>query len=120
MKITYNHIIKFLLTTGIIVLIIFSELALFTQEDKTVLRTIGFIINGMAGFLLIAVIVGTIVHWAIGDFDRVLDKTVFKFPGKTSLIEELKSHLEEAQRIGDVEEIRRLKNSIEMIEKYRK
>lgn len=123
MNITYNHIIKFFLLSGVCVLSAIGNYQIYSSGifdvEVNVFTIVAGIIDIIAVTLIMAQLIMLMIRWGSGCFDDVLDKPLFKLPGKTSLIEDLKSHLEEAQRINDVEEITRLRNSIEIIEKYR-
>lgn len=126
MKITYNHIIKLVLWTGLSVLAVWSNTCLKYINDETaslwyvVPVLIAVIMNVTILVYIAAYIWKFIQNWIDGDYDDVLDKPVIKLPVKEPLIDILKQHLKEARRISDVEEISRLRNSIEIIEKYGK
>lgn len=126
MKITYNHIIKFVLWTGLVVLTIWSNYCFkyLGAEEASGWYLVPMVIAAIIDIVILAGILfriwDFIENWMNGNYDDILDKPVIKLPVKKPLIDILKQHLKEARRISDVEEISRLRNSIEIIEKYGK
>lgn len=118
---TWNHLIKIILWLGGITIYVLSGTYYFSNKneyDKDILfMTLAIIFHFISIIIIIFIIISifALVNcWKDGDFDDVLDKPIFKKKTKDDLLTTLKEHLREAEERNDIEEIQRLKQSIEI------
>lgn len=118
---TWNHLIKIILWLGGITIYVLSGTYYFSNKneyDKDILfMTLAIIFHIISIIIIIFIIISifALVNcWKDGDFDDVLDKPIFKKKTKDDLLTTLKEHLREAEERNDIEEIQRLKQSIEI------
>lgn len=122
MTITWKNIIN---TIGIIFIFIMSYISIkevFTvqsREEAGALYVCGVIFIAFWTFVVLVPIVSVFVNYFTGAYDHILDEPAFRIKLRSDSKEDFKQDLlkmlKEARRLNDKEEITRIENSLELI-----